>query len=328
MSKVLKVKFVDFPANDMRDITMPILEKNFECVEESDNPDFVFYSVFGYEHLKYDCVRIFWTGENLQPDFNVCDYAIGFGHMNFEDRYRRIPLYYFYDLDYERAINKHLISEEEILKKDRFCNFIYSNGNAEAPREEFFKLLSKYKRVDSAGRFMNNVGEPIEDKFEFQRNYKFSIAFENSSSSGYTTEKILQAFAAGTIPIYWGNPRVAEDFNQNAFINCHAFNSFEDVVNKVMEIDKDDEVFRTYLRQPIGDSKQFPQNPLQEYEDYLIYICSQEPNNAMRRNNVFWGKRYQDELKSLRIQNGRSSLSTRVYRYIGKVADKILGEQA
>ncbi|MCM1500557.1 MAG: glycosyltransferase family 10 [Clostridium sp.] len=321
MMGALRVKFVDFPGDDMRNITLPILKKNFGHVEESENPDFVFYSVFGYEHMKYDCVRIFWTGENLQPDFNICDYAIGFGYLDFEDRYRRIPLYYFYALDYERAINKHKISEQEInLREKKFCNFIYSNEDARPEREQFFHLLNQYRQVDSGGKILNNIGGgTIKNKFEFQKKYKFSIAFENSSTSGYTTEKILQAFAAGTIPIYWGNPHIERDFNQKAFINCHAFDSFERVIEKVKEIDQNDELYREYLRQPIGDGSLFPMNPLTEYEKYLVYICSQNPAEAIRRSNTFWGRKYQEELKSIRLPQKRNWLVQKTCRIMERI---------
>ena len=76
-------------------------------------------------------------------------------------------------------------------------------------RDELFEYLSQYKLVDSGGRHKNNIGGSIDDKFLFQQQYKFSIAYENSSTPGYTTEKIIQALAAGTSePIYWGNPEI------------------------------------------------------------------------------------------------------------------------
>ena len=296
---MLKVKFVDFSDPSTRNTTMAILKEEFGEVQECDDPDFLFYSVFGQEHLKYDCVRIFWTGENIQPDFNVCDYAVGFSYMTYEDRYKRIPLYYFFTPDYEKARKKHLITEKEIANKTQFCNFIYSNGNASPEREEFFELLSNYKKVDSGGRYRNNIGGPVEDKYEFQKNYKFSIAFENSSTSGYTTEKILQAFSACTIPIYWGNPNVGKDFNEKAFINCHNYKSFEEVVEVVRKIDEDDELFRQYLHEPIGTEEQFPEDGFKAYGDFVIEICRQVPKDAMRRNNVFWGEKYQQRMKRL-----------------------------
>lgn len=294
---MLKVKFVDFSSDNMKNRTMKILKQAFKDVEESEEPDFLFYSVFGHEYLKYNCVRIFWTGENIQPDFNVCDYAIGFSYLEYEDRYKRIPLYYFYEEDYKNALQKNVNGLKRNGEK-KFCNFVYSNGSTASPeRELFFDKLNNYKKVDSGGKYRNNVGGPVKDKYEFQKQYKFSIAFENSSTNGYTTEKIIQAFAAGTIPIYWGNPKIERDFNPKAFINCHNFENFEQVIERIKEIDQDDRLYDEYMRQPIGEKDLFPDNPLEEYAKYIIYICSQDPQMAMRRCNIMWGKLHQDGLK-------------------------------
>ena len=121
-------------------------------------------------------------------------------------------------------------------------------------RIEFFKKLSSYKPVDSGGRFLNNIGSPIqtgvESKLNWMRNYKFSITFENSNYPGYTTEKLMHALITDTIPIYWGNPLAGLDFNPKAFINCHDFNSFDEVIELVKEIDQNDSLYREYLSQP------------------------------------------------------------------------------
>ena len=90
-----------------------------------------------------------------------------------------------------------------------------------------FEELNKYKRVDSGGRYLNNIGRPegVRDKFAFQSEHKFSLTFENSAHLGYTTEKLLQGFSAGTIPIYWGDPAVENCFNPKAFINISGNNA-------------------------------------------------------------------------------------------------------
>jgi len=98
---------------------------------------------------------------------------------------------------------------------------------------------------------MNNLGYFVDDKIAFLRNYKFTIAFENSSHPGYTTEKILHPFVANSIPIYWGNPLVAKDFNPKSFINCHDYINFEEVIEKIIEIDTDDDLYQEYLREPV-----------------------------------------------------------------------------
>jgi hypothetical protein len=111
-------------------------------------------------------------------------------------------------------------------------------------------LLSRYKRVDSGGKVRNNIGAIVADKMAFLRRYKFSIAFENSQHPGYTTEKILHALTAGSIPIYWGNPRIAEDFNPRAFINCHDYRNMQDVVAAVRAVDEDENLYRAFLAEP------------------------------------------------------------------------------
>ena len=46
---------------------------------------------------------------------------------------------------------------------------------------------------------------PVRHKSETMKNYKYALCFENSYHPGYITEKIFDAFSAGTIPLYWGS---------------------------------------------------------------------------------------------------------------------------
>jgi len=46
----------------------------------------------------------------------------------------------------------------------------------------------------------------------------FSIVIENSIYPKYYTEKITDCFATGTIPIYYGDESISEDFDRNGII--------------------------------------------------------------------------------------------------------------
>ncbi len=48
--------------------------------------------------------------------------------------------------------------------------------------------------------------------------YMFSVAMENARSPGYFTEKILDCFATGTVPIYYGAPDIGDFFNKDGII--------------------------------------------------------------------------------------------------------------
>lgn len=319
--KKIKIDFVDFwqgfdkTNNDF----YKILNEKY-IVEISDNPEYIFYSCFGFEHVKYDCVRIFYTGECVTPDFNICDYAIGFDYMSFGDRYVRIPLYmlFQYKEDYERALKKHLYCDENNSGKS-FCNFIYSNCSAQKSREDFFYLLSEYKKVDSGGRYLNNIGCTVKNKYDFQKNYKFSIAFENTCYKGYTTEKIIQAFSAGTVPIYYGNPDIEKEFNSEAFINVHNFNTMEDVIKRIIEIDMNDELFQNMIKAPICSKKND-----NELKSFLYSIMSQPYASARRRPLNITVKEKERQENYIRYINIVRTPIVRLFNLLKKIKSKCL----
>lgn len=247
--KRIKVAFTDFwpgLAND--NYFLRFLQKHFN-VEVSEEPDYLFYSVYGQSHLRYAGIKICFTGENVVPDFNLCDYALGFHHVSFDDRYLRFPLYVIYP-GYENLANKGIREPEKLLNR-KFCNFVYSNNtNSHPARAEFFNLLNQYKKVDSGGKYLNNIGHPVEDKISFIKDYKFTIAFENSSVPGYTTEKIMEPMTVNSMPVYWGNPLVHLDFNEAAFVNAMKYKTLDDVVSEVIRLDNDDDAYLQKLSEP------------------------------------------------------------------------------
>lgn len=108
--------------------------------------------------------------------------------------------------------------------------------------------MSKYKTIASGGRLYNNVGGAVADKLDFISRYKFNIAFENSAYDGYTTEKIVEPFSVNTLPLYWGNPLVKRDFNENAFVDISSFSSIVDAASYVIELDKNDVLYLKALK--------------------------------------------------------------------------------
>ncbi|PAF53503.1 hypothetical protein BKH42_05495 [Helicobacter sp. 13S00482-2] len=257
--KKIKLNFVDMWVDfDIEDnFFTRLLSKRFE-IEISSEPDFIICSVFGSDFKNFNCPRIIFIGENIVPNFNAYDYALSFEFLQYGDRHLRLPLYYMYLDNY---IHKGQTFDRNITKNDaqrKFCNFVYSNNlQADPIREEFFHQLSKYKQVDSGGRFLNNIGGPVKNKYEFQKQYKFSISFENSAHPGYTTEKILDAFLAKSIPIYWGSPMVGNDFNKDAFIDINDYKSIDEAINAIIELDCDDEKYLEKLSLPYLNNDKF-----------------------------------------------------------------------
>ena len=247
--------FCDFHANFPKtdNFFFNLLRGRFDA-QICDQPDYLIFGPYGHEHRLHSGVRIWASIEPGRPDFRECDYSVSCCELE-DGRHLQLPVYVTNGRaeDLLKAGEK---AESILAAKTKFCSFVVSNQHPRKNRNrlEIFEKLSRYKRVDSGGRYLNNIGGPVpgwaQGKVEFLKAYKFNIAFENSSLPGYTTEKIFQPMAARTLPIYWGNPHIAAEFNPRSFLNLADFSSVDALVEKVVELDRDDAKYLEYARQP------------------------------------------------------------------------------
>ena len=323
MKKKIKIGFSDFwgdfnPENNFITNTL----RNKYDIEITGAPDYLFFSAFGYDHLKYNCVKTMFIGENIVPDFNMCDYALGFDHIQFGDRYMRLPLYCLYAC-FPSVCKRTEIIDEKVLDR-KFCSIVVSNQRfASSHRERFFKLLSEYKQVDSGGMLWNNIGGAVADKLEFVSQYKFNIAFENSSVHGYTTEKIMEPMAVNTLPIYWGNPLVCKDFNAASFVNVNDFASMEDAVQYIVDLDNDDSKYLQMIKAP----KVLDENIINWEErllDFLSNIIEKPVEEAKYLTPFGIQKIYREEMLAYDILSRRLKVKKIVAAY-DKLRKKIRG---
>lgn len=244
--------------NRVRDRLVPYIDATGVPWEYSDDPELVFVGFNGEDYRRYDCLRVILPGENVRPNFDEFDFSLGVDFLD-DPRHFRLPFGHGFFPRLETLIGKP--PARDIARgRTNFCNFVYANPHP-PERIRMFRLLSRYRRVDSFGPVLNNM--PFEPhageryapdwgalKRRFQARYRFSIAFESESSPGYVSEKICDAMAAGTIPVYWGSPRIAEDFNPRSFINCHDYGSLEEAVERVIEIDGNEALYLEMLAEP------------------------------------------------------------------------------
>lgn len=228
-----------------------------------------FFSKKGKIKNEGSFVKIFFGTENIKPNMDECDWAFG---SHFEEeinhpKYFRIPHYRLTNYkggEKGKFLENKKIDFKKIKKeKTKFCNFIYSQDIS--LRNNFFKRLSKYKKIDAPGRCMNNmfsIGEYdspkksrmsqdwIKEKLNFLNQYKFTIAFENSFESGGVSEKITHPMLVNSIPIYFGHKDIEKDFNTKSFINYSDFDNMEDFIKRIIKVDNDDKLYEEYLKQP------------------------------------------------------------------------------
>lgn len=250
MKRVLKVAFS--PAvTRFNDLIGRALEEAYAVVVDEAAPEVFFASdseplAEGRRYGKIILVAI----ENTWPDLSrFC------GGLTFCDaphpRNLRLPLYALTARP-EELIKPPDFADRVLSEPRRFCALVASNLNLFRTRRrvEFFKALHARRAVDSGGALMNNLGYRVQDLREFYRNYRFCLAFENQAFPGYTTEKIVYAMRSGCVPIYWGNPQIADDFNPASFINVAAFRNDREAIAHVLEVADNPALLRPYLEAP------------------------------------------------------------------------------
>jgi len=251
------------------------LKKRFDVICDHENPDYLIYgdSNFGQfdPNILPNAKKIFYTGEPVGREFaEVVDdsYAITFDHVNSPSHYR-LPLYvvdmwaavhddkFTDDFLYlcHRDIPDPLINFFGKQTNHRLFSYVQTNPNQHI-RTGFVKKLIEREMVDCGGPHLNNVGfvVPREGghtaKIEFLKRRKFNVAFENGSRLGYVTEKLINAYYANTIPVYWGSMSVEREFNPESFINANNCGSAEEVIDKVMSLNADPQKYKAMLTAP------------------------------------------------------------------------------
>ncbi len=61
---------------------------------------------------------------------------------------------------------------------------------------------------------------PLQDKRHAHQPFRFSVVIENSRSSHYFTEKLIDCFLCHCLPIYWGCPEIADYFDPAGMLIC------------------------------------------------------------------------------------------------------------
>ena len=134
-----------------------------------------------------------------------------------------------------------------------FCAFVHSNPNNPIRNNFFHFLCKKYKKVNSYGKLLNNMGKVEnlnwagEEQIELLSRHKFVLCFENSRNDldYYITEKLINAKLSGAIPVYWGTKKCLEIFEPDSFLFLENDNEegFIRLVNQIIDLDTNNDKF-------------------------------------------------------------------------------------
>jgi len=281
----MKIAFTDFwwkfenDSNFFIDSIREIRE-GVEVVDKS-KADLLVYSCFGSDHKTVDSdstKKLYFTGENTRPNFEECDTSLTFDFDDHGGKNERLPLWMLQYDWYNSGgyVNPKFLMPVEWIKKsplwevpkNNFCVAIFNRDHI-GNRVEFLQKIASYKKSHGFGEPFKNWFYGEDQKLNILSQFRFTMCFENTLQDGYHTEKLVHAKAAGCIPIYWANDRVADDFNPNAFINLHDYESVDEMIDVVKKIDSDPKLQKNILDSDLFAVEPSKQQILSKFESCL-----------------------------------------------------------
>lgn len=112
------------------------------------------------------------------------------------------------------------------------------------------KLKRKAPKREVTPRNSPGTTVPWRDNYKIFSRYRFCLVMENKNWQGYITEKIMNAFLGGCIPIYHGTEEVYDIFNQQAFIYYDPVFP-KPALARVAYLEQNTTAYEEMLREPI-----------------------------------------------------------------------------
>ena len=206
--------------------------EKFEWTRE--NPD-LFESIFTTDLLNVDNFankKIYgWLIEPPTLIPKQYEYAI-----NNQDKFYKI---FTYDKNLLKISNKFEFlpiggcwieeKDRKIYEKNKLVSTIISAKTQLEGHKLRHKVAKNINKVDLFGSTYNNLPQ----KIDALKEYMFSIVIENEKMDYLFTEKIIDCFVTGTIPIYWGCPSIGDFFDTKGILTFNKIEELKEIIQNI-----------------------------------------------------------------------------------------------
>jgi len=245
-----------------------IIDLSFPNIDISHNntndSNLIIYTHFTNAEMEWNKQKkpyILWNGEKyrLRQSNKYRSKELIFSSLKY-DNGMKIPYAFHAYIEYvKRNIWLKHKNLNPIINRKKLFGYCISANRGDNPRKSFIEEFVKYSSNTYAlGRYHHekSFNEKVNGKWmdeNLQKKYsefKFILAAENAQIDGYITEKIINVFSSGAIPIYIGDYNYSKKiFNHKAFICVNDFNSYEDCIKYIINLT--DEELTNYFNVPI-----------------------------------------------------------------------------
>jgi hypothetical protein len=236
-----------------------------EITEDTASADVVVTSVFGQAPTP-PRKTIQFIGENVRPDLTRYRYSLSYDYDPFGGRNFRLPLWWwlldwpgFGELSRRRPAavgpygHQELIPIDTLMRRrppstaEDFCVLVA--GNPEPLRMNLYAALRTLGPVTGYGTVFGN---PLRaSKLEVLRKFRFCLCPENSIYPGYHTEKLVDAWYGGCIPLYSGDRELSREFNPAALLNYQDYLDTGSFLKAVQRLRDEPQFYADVHAQPL-----------------------------------------------------------------------------
>ena len=233
-----KIKLIDENLSGQKGLSRYIDPNNNWFENGEDSEVFIYTDRMGYiSELNPNKINCAWIIE--PPVIN------GENYTNISKNKNNFKYVFTYIKNYVNELENYVfiphggtwLREEDINihNKSKLVSCIFSWKNWNSYHRMRFRTYDRLKDDNRVDFYGSGCEKPIDFKIDGLKDYMFSIVIENSIESDYFTEKLLDCFLSGTIPIYVGTKNVSNYFDSNGIIFFEGDEDLPSILDKINE---------------------------------------------------------------------------------------------
>jgi hypothetical protein len=127
----------------------------------------------------------------------------------------------------------------KVHHKSKLISMVYSNKTelfGHRLRHIIAKTMIPQMKLSCEVQFYGSgANKYVRDKLECLKDYRFQIVTENAQRDYYYTDKLLDCFITGTVPIYWGANNIGDFFNSKGILSFNHPNELKKILTSIDE---------------------------------------------------------------------------------------------
>ena len=121
--------------------------------------------------------------------------------------------------------------EWQVYPKNKKVSIIASDKDWTIGHKLRHEIIGRYR--DEINYVCGKGYEPVDNKIIAFKDFQYTIVIENCKIDYYWTDKIIDAFASGTVPIFWGCPSIDKYFDKNGIIIFDDIDELRNILDNI-----------------------------------------------------------------------------------------------